>query len=55
MRDIRLSSAVVSFVKLIRGNVFINIIVNFDHNAQQEEFIEGPLGFFFSMLFMPFS
>ena len=54
MRDIRLSSAVVSFVKLIRGNVFINIIVNFDHNAQQQEFIESPV-IFFPVLFMPFS
>ena len=54
MRDIRLSSAVVSFVKLIRGNVFINIIVNFDHNAQQQEFTESPV-IFFPVLFMPFS
>lgn len=53
-KDVRLSSAVVSFVKLIRGNVFISIIGNLDHNAQQQEFIESPV-IFFPVLFMPFS
>ena len=28
-----------------------SVIGNFDHNAQQEEFIEGPLVFFFRVIY----